>query len=74
MNGQYRLSVLALNPIGLTDKNHDVLMDAASLRDGLDYKEEVPDDSSDESEGCAFDKDYMTNSDSGENITDDSDE
>ena len=43
MNAQYRESVLALNPIHLSDENHDILMDAASLREGLDYKEEIPD-------------------------------
>ena len=74
MNGQYRLSVLALHPIRLNNKNHNILMDAASLHDGLDYKEEVPDDCSDESDGCASNEDYMTNSDSGENKTDDSDD
>jgi hypothetical protein len=46
MNAQYRESVLALKPICLSDPNHDILMDAASLRDGLDYEEEVPDSSS----------------------------
>ena len=29
----------------LSDENHDVLMDAASLREGLDYVEEIPDSS-----------------------------
>ncbi len=37
MNAHYRESVLALNPICLSDENHDILMDAASLREGLDY-------------------------------------
>ncbi len=73
MNGQYRLSMLALNPIRLSDENHDILMDAASLRDGLDYKEEVPDDCSDESDSLNPNEDYMTDSDSEENIIDDSD-
>ena len=48
-------------------------MDAASLRDGLDYKEEVPDDCSDESDSLNPNEDYMTDSDSEENIIDDSD-
>ncbi len=43
MNANYRSSILLLNPIGLSDKNHDILMDAASLREGLDYDEEIPD-------------------------------
>ena len=30
----------------LSDENHDILMDAASLREGLDYVEEIPDSSS----------------------------
>ncbi len=34
---------MTLNPIHLSDKNCDNLMDAASLREGLDYKEEIPD-------------------------------
>ena len=74
MNGQYRLSVLALTPIQLSDENHDMLMDAASLRDGLDYEEEVPDGSSDESDSLDPNEDYMTDSDSEENIIDDSDD
>ena len=74
MNGQYRLSVLALNPIQLSNENHDILMDAASLRDGLDYEEEVPDDCSDESDSLDPNEDYMTNSDSEENTIDDSDD
>ena len=74
MNGQYRLSVLVLNPIRLTDEVHDVLMDVANLRDGLDYQEEVPNDCSDESDGCASDEYYMINSDSEENMTKDSDD
>ena len=42
MNANYRASILLLNPIRLSDKNHDILMDAASLREGLDYDEEIP--------------------------------
>jgi hypothetical protein len=30
----------------LSDETHDILMDAASLREGLDYVEEIPDSSS----------------------------
>jgi hypothetical protein len=71
MNGQYRLSVLALIPIRLSYKNHDILMDSASLCDGLDYEEEVPDDCSDESDSHTSNEDYMTDSDSEENIIDD---
>ena len=73
MNGQYRLSVLALNPIRLSNENHNILMDAASLRDGLDYEEEVPDDCSDESDSLEPNEEYMTDSDSEENKIDDSD-
>jgi len=50
MNAQYWQSVLPLNPMRLSDKNHDVLMDAASLREGLDYVEEIPDSSSETSD------------------------
>ena len=49
MNAQYRESVLALNPIHLSDENHDILVDAASLREGLDYEEEIPDSASESS-------------------------
>ncbi len=49
MNAQYRKSVLALNPIRLSDENHDILMDAASLWEGLDYVEEIPDSASETS-------------------------
>jgi hypothetical protein len=45
INAQYRESVLKLNPMRLSDKNHDILMDAASLRERLDYVEEIPDSS-----------------------------
>jgi hypothetical protein len=45
MNAQYRESVLTLKPIRLSDKNHDILMDAAGLREGLDYEEDIPDSS-----------------------------
>ncbi len=50
MNAQYRESVLKLDPMRLSDENHDVLMDAASLREGLDYVEEIPDSSSETSD------------------------
>ncbi len=45
MNAQYWESVLKLNPMHLSDKNYDILMDAASLREGLNYVEEIPDSS-----------------------------
>ena len=35
-----------LNPVRLSDQHHDVLMDAASLREGLDYVEEIADSAS----------------------------
>ena len=41
-NAAHRASVLSLNPICLSDENHDVLMNAASLREGLDYEENIP--------------------------------
>jgi len=50
MNDQYRQSVLQLNPMRLSDENHDVLMDVTSLREGLDYVEEIPDSSSETSD------------------------
>ena len=46
MNAQYRENIFKLNPMRLSDENHDILMDAASLREGLDYVEEIPDSSS----------------------------
>ena len=55
MNAQYQQSVLQLNPMRLSDENHDVLMDAASLREGLDYVEEIPDSCSETSDD---DEDY----------------
>jgi len=67
MNAQYRQSVLQLNPMRLSDKNHDVLMDAASLREGLDYVEEIPDSSletSDDNED--IEEDNGTESESNE--------
>ena len=50
MNAQYRESVLKLDPMRLSDENHDILMDAASLREWLDYVEEIPDSSSETSD------------------------
>ena len=50
MNAQYRESVLKLDPMHLSDENHGVLMDAASLREGLDYVEGIPDSSSETSD------------------------
>ena len=67
MNAQYRETVLKLNPMRLSDENHDVLMDAASLREGLDYVEEIPDSSletSDDNED--MDEDDGTESESNE--------
>ena len=42
MNAAHRASILSLNPLRLSDDNHDVLMDSASLREGLDYEEVIP--------------------------------
>ena len=65
MNTNYRASILLLNPICLSDKNHDILMDAASLREGLDYDEEIPDSASESSESNnEMDNDDETNSES----------
>jgi hypothetical protein len=49
MNANHRTTVLLLNPIRLSDEYHDVLMDAASLREGLDCEEEIPDSASESS-------------------------
>jgi hypothetical protein len=46
MSANHRTTVMGLNPIRLSDKHHDVLMDAASLREGLDYMEEIADSAS----------------------------
>ncbi len=71
MNAQYRESVLALNPINLSDKIHDILMDAASLREGLDYEEEIPDSASETSASDVdIDKEENTDSESGESDKD----
>lgn len=65
MNANYRASVLLLKPICLSDKNHDFLMDAASLREGVDYDKEIPDSASESSESDdEMDKDDETNSES----------
>ncbi len=67
MNAQYRESVLALNPIHLSDENHDILMDAADLREGLDYEEEIPDSASETSASAVdVEEEDATNSESGE--------
>ena len=65
MNANYRASILLLNPIRLSDKNHDILMDASSLREGLDYDEEIPDSASELSKSDdEMDGDDETNSES----------
>jgi len=73
MNAQYRQSVLKLNPMRLSDENHDILMDAASLREGLDYVEEIPDSSSETSDDDNMEEDDGTESESNE-YTDSDDE
>ena len=42
LNVNYRAEFLSKNPMKLCNEYHDTLMDAASLRGGLDYKEEIP--------------------------------
>jgi len=65
MNANYRASVLSLKPIRLSDENHNILMDAASLREGLDYDEEIPDSASESSKSDdEMDEDDETNSES----------
>ena len=65
MNANYQASVLVLKPIRLSDKNHDILTDATSLREGLDYDEEIPDSASESSESDdEMDEDDETNSES----------
>ena len=44
LNVHYRTEVLSNNPMKLCDDDHDTLMDAASLREGLDYEEEIPEE------------------------------
>jgi len=73
MNAQYRQSVLKLNPMRLSDENHDILMDAASLREWLDYVEEIPDSSSETSDDNNMEEDDGTESESNE-YTDSDDE
>jgi hypothetical protein len=50
MSANHRTTVMGLNPIRLSDEHHDVLMDAASLREGLDYTEEIADSASESSD------------------------
>ena len=74
MNAQYRQRILQLNPMRLSDETHDVLMDAASLREGLDYVEEIPDSSSETSDNNEdMEEDDGTESESNE-YTDSEDE
>jgi hypothetical protein len=49
MNANHRTTVLLLNPICLSEEYHNVLMDSTSLREGLDYEEEIPDSASESS-------------------------
>ena len=51
MNEKSRLQAVALNPLRLRNEDHDFLMDAASLLEGLNYEEEIPDSPGDEEEG-----------------------
>ena len=55
-----------MKSICLSDKNHDILMDAASLREGLDYEKEVPDSSSE----ISADKEDMEEEDGTESESD----
>ena len=65
MNANYWASIMLLNPIGLSDENHDILMDAASLREGLEYDKEIPDSASESSKSDdEMDNDNETNSES----------
>ena len=73
MNAQYRATVLKLNPMHLSDENHDVLMDAASLREGLDYVEEIPDSLETSDDDNGMEEDDGTESESNE-YTDSDDE
>ena len=69
MNANYQASILLLNPIRLSDENHNILMDAASLREGLDYDEEIPESASESSES----DDEMDDDDEMNSESDDSD-
>ncbi len=69
MNTNYRASILLLNPICLSDENHDILMDAASLREGLDYDKEILDSASESRES----DDEMDDDDETDSESDDSD-
>ena len=67
MNDQYRQSVWQLNPMRLSDENHDVLMDVTSLREGFDDVEEIPDSSSETSDDKEdMEEDDETESESNE--------
>jgi hypothetical protein len=46
LNDNYSREILELVPIKLSDDCHNILMDSASLQEGMDYKEEFLDDSS----------------------------
>jgi len=42
MRRKNRLDILALNPLKVPPSEHDFLMDAVSIREGLDYEIELP--------------------------------
>ena len=37
------MDILALNPLKVPPSEHDFIMDAVSIREGLDYEIELPD-------------------------------
>ena len=51
MNQDSREQALALAPLRMTDDDHDFLMDAASLMEGLDYEVEIPAAEADDGDG-----------------------
>ena len=56
MRRKNRLDILALNPLKVPPSEHDFLMDAVSIREGLDYEIELPDGGNVE-EGHSSDED-----------------
>ena len=70
LNARYRAEVLALNPMKIDDQIHDTLMDSASLREGLDFEEEVESDESDSDQSESDEEEESEMSSDGSEIDD----
>jgi len=54
-----RAQALALNPLRVTNENHDFLMDAASLMEGLDYEVDIPEGGEDDGDDSEDEEEYF---------------